>query len=157
MELFLIAPTSSWKELKDGHRTFILNYNRAIRHSEDLPEIPSGVKIGERKKSEKRVCRVCRNRAMDCFDKTNDDTSSEAQPESDADESIGSLGEIEENVLIKPGNRKKVQFHLHGGNSTMKNGNDTDSDTEDEKEKKKTTKLRKSNDRKEESEEPEGE
>ena len=75
--LIYIKPASSWETLKDEHRTFVLNYNRAVRHEEDLPEIPSGVKIGEREKQEG---------AMDYFGKNKDDTSSEAQPESDAEE-----------------------------------------------------------------------
>lgn len=53
----------------------------------------------------------------------------------DADELIDSLGEIEEDISIKPGTRKKVTFHLHGGYSAItKNGTDNDSDTENEEE-----------------------
>ena len=93
--------------MKKDHWTFVLNYNRAVRHDEERPEIPSGVKIGEKKEQDRGVRRIRRNRAMDYFGKKEDDTPSKVQPESDADESIGSLGEIEEDISIKPGTRKK--------------------------------------------------
>ena len=102
-----ITPTATWEKLKKDHRTFVLNYNRAVRHDEERPEIPSGVKIGEKKEQDRGVRRIRRNRAMDYFGKKEDDTPSKVQPESDADESIGSLGEIEEDISIKPGTRKK--------------------------------------------------
>jgi len=55
-----ISPSSLWYSLSEDDKTFILNYNRAIRHNEDKPELPKGVTIGEKQNR--------RAKASDYFD-----------------------------------------------------------------------------------------
>ena len=43
---FVYVDTPTWRKLEESYRHFILAYNRAVRHSEPLPEPPEGVKIG---------------------------------------------------------------------------------------------------------------
>ena len=132
-----ISPSSLWYALSEDDKTFILNYNRAIRHSEDKPALPKGVTIG--KKQNRAARRVRRAKASDYFDVkpqkedgNNDDStikSKEEENEMEAiedqrdvidDSSVGSIGSIEEgNLLLNPDLRKKVTFHLHGANNEV--------------------------------------
>mmetsp|Transcript_19497 Transcript_19497/g.40174 ORF Transcript_19497/g.40174 Transcript_19497/m.40174 type:complete len:278 (-) Transcript_19497:346-1179(-) len=44
--LINITPSSKWKALKQDHRSWILSYNRAVRHKDSLPAAPPGVTVG---------------------------------------------------------------------------------------------------------------
>ena len=43
-----VRPAAVWKSLKKEHKEFITLHNRAVRHSEQLPDPPSGVQIGQK-------------------------------------------------------------------------------------------------------------
>jgi len=62
-----IYPSTTWYGLSEEDRTFVLNYNRAVRHNEEPPSPPKGVNIGE-KESRKQVRWVRRANASDYFD-----------------------------------------------------------------------------------------
>ena len=46
---FLIFSEKAWSSLASDERTFVRNYNRAIRHSKQTPKPPSGTTIGSPK------------------------------------------------------------------------------------------------------------
>ena len=79
-----ISPSSLWYSLSEDDKTFILNYNRAIRHNEEKPELPKGITIGE--KQNRAARRVRRAKASDYFDMNpqKEDGNNDAKEESNA-------------------------------------------------------------------------
>ena len=151
-----IYPSSVWYGLSEDNKTFVLNYNRAVRHSEELPAVSKRVTIGEKESNKKQARRVRRAKASDYFDQHKDTEKEEIKDRKlpskdvaaddpdekeeiedrkppptenvDDDLSLGSLGSIDEgNLSLNPNMAMKVTFYLHGG------GNEVD-DNEDEEE-----------------------
>ena len=54
----------------EDDKTFILNYNRAVRHNKKLPALPKGITIEEKEDTHKR--RVRHSKASDYFNKRSD-------------------------------------------------------------------------------------
>jgi len=63
-----IHPSTTWYGLSEEDRTFVLNYNRAVRHNEEPPSPPKGVTIGEKETTRKQARRVRRATASDYVD-----------------------------------------------------------------------------------------
>ena len=157
-----ISPSTLWYSLSEDDKTFILNYNRAIRHNEEKPELPKGVTIGEKQNRSAR--RVRRAKASDYFEKDgNDDAKEEpnatvpqeeqeapaakkdntskddidddrklSSKEQEDDSSVGSIGSIEEgNLSLNPALRKKVTFHLHGGDNEANENEEVEEEDEE--------------------------
>ena len=84
INIIKIEPYKVWQALKPEHQSYILKHNTAIRHNEEPPAPPHGVKLGEKKDDGSdnkdlkiptfRKRRTRRMGAADYMGRQNDDT-----------------------------------------------------------------------------------